>query len=255
MILYLYAREGSLNLANIGNVYQKEYNQQDMLQVFKMEMQNYKLVTRIIVDENAFVSSSWESAASLMKELWSIPILILIDAPEKEQLYDKLEFYDTLNLRMSKDPIGDIKKWLANELVYVPPKQAPLTFKQEIMGYIKKYQYVLIAYSCVMLILIIILCGLLIRESRRHTEYIVYTPVERMNSKSSMLIFRKFMTENESIGVKPQETESELIMIQSHKRSTEEQQPDENDTEAPTEEVTTEGTKEDSDTEELQIIQ
>ena len=116
MVLYIRSADVLCKLPEIEDLYTKEYEYADMLQVFRTDILQYlNRVSHIIVDGNAVNRNTWEDAADLLQTMQKIPVLLILNDPDIQETYMDCGTYHILNMA-HKDIHSMIQDWMKNRL-------------------------------------------------------------------------------------------------------------------------------------------
>lgn len=116
MILYMLGAESENQLKEYEDVYIREYDHADMLQVFKEDILKYlESVSHVVVDEKAVIQDTWEAAAELLQTMRHVPILLIIRDEAVTETYIHRETYDVLN-GAHKDIQDMVRDWLMDQV-------------------------------------------------------------------------------------------------------------------------------------------
>lgn len=116
MVLYIRSADALCKLPEIEDLYTKEYEYADMLQVFRTDILQYlNRVSHIIVDGNAVNRNTWEDAADLLQTMQKIPVLLILNDPDIQETYMDRGTYHILNMA-HKDIHSMIQDWMENRL-------------------------------------------------------------------------------------------------------------------------------------------
>lgn len=112
MILYIADEEHDEPLHYLNeDIHTMKFNNQDMRQVFRQELQKISAVTHVIVEDGAVDMKTWGAAAEAFRCSQKIPLLLLIDDINVPDTYIRGENYDTLN-RGHKDIHDALSVWV-----------------------------------------------------------------------------------------------------------------------------------------------
>lgn len=116
MVLYIRSADALCKLPEIEDLYTKEYEYADMLQVFRTDILQYlNRVSHIIVDGNAVNRNTWEDAADLLQTMQKVPVLLILNDPDIQETYMDRGTYHILNMA-HKDIHSMIQDWMKNRL-------------------------------------------------------------------------------------------------------------------------------------------
>lgn len=116
MVLYIRNVDVLCELPEIEDLYTKEYEYADMLQVFRTDILQYlNRVSHIIVDGNAVNMNTWEDAADLLQTMQKVPVLLILNDPDIQETYIDRGNYHILNMA-HKDIHSMIQDWMKNRL-------------------------------------------------------------------------------------------------------------------------------------------
>lgn len=116
MVLYIRSADELCELPEIEDLYTKEYEYADMLQVFRTDiLQHLNHVSHIIVDGNAVNMNTWEDAADLLQTMQQVPVLLILNDPDIQETYMDRGNYHILNMA-HKDIHSMIQDWLQDRL-------------------------------------------------------------------------------------------------------------------------------------------
>lgn len=221
MILYLHGADSVIDLSDINDLYEREYEHCDMLRVFKSEMQHYRLVTHIIIDSEAVDSGTWEAAAELLYMVRPVPVLFLTENPLMADIYQKRQHYDVLD-RTHENVHKNIVKWLHNELICEPVPAASGKEKQQWKVDMEKYRFLLGGMFLVLIVLTVTV-GILLFRIRQLPEALdgtVRTEQYKSTDAKSIIHRRRLIEVMKNVPVsEPEEASEEQELIPFPKES------------------------------------
>jgi hypothetical protein len=242
MILYLHGEDSDDQLLSMENIYAREYEHCDMCQIFKSEIQHYRMVTKIVVDSAAVDMKTWEAAAELLYAMKPVPVLLLTHDSVIPGIYQRHTYYEVLNVNQDNQ-YEFILKWL-NDDMDIEPVIVSLDNKKQVID--RKYYYLLGTMAVIMLLLLIV-NGILVYNICNIPDIttVYVEPVKHMDIRSTLKV-RDMINQSIEDAAMEQEATTEVVTEAVTEAVTEENEPGETSTEeaATTETGTTESTTE-----------